>query len=240
MTSGFDTFNENRRLKQIYGAALHFTADAAIESTMLGGPRRRVQRWVYRLDETPPRLSAAARTRLLLEGLGPSHARLTARADGPGCAGTSASLVSGSGPSSCSQAVRADPMGIRWARPRSLTARTSSLATSASQEPDATVSLQITGDSVVLTQGSATVEGTLGQPGATEYVLCPPDGEGSPRPLDAPLDVGGVRLTSPALFGDCGQTKPVRVTLVDLDATTEASLPFQDWAEFCDTKDPDC
>ena len=114
------------------------------------------------------------------------------------------------------------------------------LATSASQEPDATVSLQITGDSVVLTQGSATVEGTLGQPGATEYVLCPPDGKGSPRPLDAPLDVGGVRLTSPALFGDCGQTKPVRVTLVDLDATTEASLPFQDWAEFCDTKDPDC
>ena len=76
MTSGFDTFNENRRLQQIYGAALHFTADAAIESTMLGGPRRRVQRWVYRLDETPPRLSAAARTRLLLEGLGPTYVKL--------------------------------------------------------------------------------------------------------------------------------------------------------------------
>jgi hypothetical protein len=114
------------------------------------------------------------------------------------------------------------------------------LATSTSQDPDAIVSLQITGDSVVLMQGSDTLEGTLGQPVGTEYVLCPPDGKGPPRPLDAPLDVGGVRLTSPALFGDCGQTKPVRVTLVDLDETTEASLPFQDWAEFCDTKDPDC
>ncbi len=114
------------------------------------------------------------------------------------------------------------------------------LATSTSQAPDATVSLQITGDSVVLTQGSGTVEGTLGQLGATEYVLCPPDGKGSPRPLGTPVEVDGVQLASPALFGDCGQTKPVRVTLVDLDATTDAPLPFQNWAEFCDTKDPDC
>jgi hypothetical protein len=114
------------------------------------------------------------------------------------------------------------------------------LATSASQEPDATVSLQVTGDSVVLTQGSATVEGTLGPPGATEYVLCPPDGRGSPRPLGTPVEVGGVELASPALFGDCRKTKPVRVTLVDLDATTDAAFPFQNWAEFCDTKDPDC
>jgi ubiquinone biosynthesis protein len=76
VTSGLDTFNENRRLQQIYGAALHFTADAAIESTMLGRPRRRVQRWIYRLDETPARLSTAARTRLLLEGLGPTYVKL--------------------------------------------------------------------------------------------------------------------------------------------------------------------
>jgi hypothetical protein len=114
------------------------------------------------------------------------------------------------------------------------------LATSTTQDPDATVSLQITGDSVVLTQGSETVEQTLGQPVGTEYVLCPPDGKGSPRSLGTPVEVGGVQLASPALFGDCGQTKPVRVTLVDLDETTEAAFPFQDWAEFCDTKDPDC
>jgi hypothetical protein len=114
------------------------------------------------------------------------------------------------------------------------------LATSTSPAPDATVSLQISGDSVVLTQASGTVEGTLGQPGATEYVLCPPDGKGSPRPLGTPVEVGGVQLASPALFGDCGQTKPVRVTLVDLETTTEDAFPFQNWAEFCDTKDPDC
>jgi hypothetical protein len=114
------------------------------------------------------------------------------------------------------------------------------LATSASQERDATVSLQISGDSVVLTQGSDAVDGTLGQPGSAEYVLCPPDGKGSPRPLGAPVEVRGVALASPALFGDCGQTKPVRVTLVDLDATTEQAFPFQNWVEFCDTKDPDC
>jgi hypothetical protein len=36
------------------------------------------------------------------------------------------------------------------------------LATSAGQDPDATVSLTITGDAVVLTQGSDTVESNLG------------------------------------------------------------------------------
>jgi len=92
----------------------------------------------------------------------------------------------------------------------------------------------------MLTQGFETVEGTLGQPVGTEYVLCPPDGKGSPRPLGTPVEVGGVQLASPALFGDCGQAKPVRVTLVDLDATTDGAFPFQIWAEFCDTKDPDC
>ena len=114
------------------------------------------------------------------------------------------------------------------------------LATSTSQDPDTTVSLEITGDTVALTQGSGTVEGTLGQPGPTEYVLCPPDGKGSPRPLGEPVAVGGVQLASPALFGDCGQTKPTRVTLVDLDATTDDAFPFRNWAEFCDISDPDC
>jgi hypothetical protein len=114
------------------------------------------------------------------------------------------------------------------------------LATSAGQDPDATVSLTITGDTLVLTQGSDTTEDSLGQPGDTEYVLCPPGGTGSPRPLSAPIDVDGVHLARPALFGDCGQTTPVRVTLVDLDATTDQAFPFATWAEFCDTGDPDC
>ncbi len=59
--------------------------------------------------------------------------------------------------------------------------------------------------------------------------------------LDAPLSVDGVVFTRPALVGDCGQTTPVRVTLVDLDATdTSLRFPFTRWAEFCDLTDPDC
>ena len=114
------------------------------------------------------------------------------------------------------------------------------LATSAGQDADPTVQLQISGDVVVLTQGPDSVQGTLRQAGSAEYVLCPPDGTGSPRPLGSPVEVAGVRLASPALFGDCGQTTPVRVTLVDLSTTTDQAFPFQRWAEFCDTADPDC
>jgi hypothetical protein len=114
------------------------------------------------------------------------------------------------------------------------------LATSSDQEPDPAATLQIAGDTVVLTQGSDTDTGALGQAVEGDYVLCPPGGRGSPRPLDTPVEIGGVRLTSPAVFGDCGQTKPVRVTLVDLAATSDTAFPFNRWAEFCDTKDPDC
>jgi hypothetical protein len=49
-------------------------------------------------------------------------------------------------------------------------------------------------------------------------------------------------LASPAVVGDCGQTTPKRVTLVDLDSYDEAGGPFKytRWVEFCDTTDPDC
>ena len=76
MSGGLDTFNENRRLQQLYGSVLHFVADAAVDRTLLGPPRRRLQQWIYRLDETPPQLSTAVRTRLLLEGLGPTYVKL--------------------------------------------------------------------------------------------------------------------------------------------------------------------
>lgn len=76
MTSGFDTLNENRRLQQIYGSVLHFAGDWAVDRTVLGGPRRRMQRWIYQMDDTPPQLSTAERTRILLEGLGPTYVKL--------------------------------------------------------------------------------------------------------------------------------------------------------------------
>ncbi len=72
----FDTINENRRMQQIYGAVLHYAADTVVEATAFGVPRRRMQTWIYRLDEVPPRLSTPVRTRLLLEGLGPTYVKL--------------------------------------------------------------------------------------------------------------------------------------------------------------------
>ncbi|MGB9375262.1 MAG: AarF/UbiB family protein [Jiangellales bacterium] len=72
----FDTINENRRMQQIYGAVLHYAADTVVEATAFGGPRRRMQSWIYQLDKVPPRLSTPVRTRLLLEGLGPTYVKL--------------------------------------------------------------------------------------------------------------------------------------------------------------------
>jgi ubiquinone biosynthesis protein len=76
VTSSLETFNENRRLQQIYGTALHFLGDSLVDRTVLGGPRRRLQRWTYKLDEVPPKLSTAERTRIMLEGLGPTYVKL--------------------------------------------------------------------------------------------------------------------------------------------------------------------
>jgi hypothetical protein len=100
--------------------------------------------------------------------------------------------------------------------------------------------LTIAVDRVTFTEGADTTTAAFGE--ATEpLVVCPPSGQGSPVSLDAPLSVDGVVFTRPALVGDCGQTTPVRVILVDLDATdTDLGFPFTRWAEFCDLTDPDC
>jgi ubiquinone biosynthesis protein len=76
MASSLETYNENRRLQQIYGTALHFLGDSLVDRTMLGAPRRRLQRWIYHLDRVPPPLSTAQRTRIMLEGLGPTYVKL--------------------------------------------------------------------------------------------------------------------------------------------------------------------
>ena len=52
-----------------------------------------------------------------------------------------------------------------------------------------------------------------------------------------PIDV---RLEAPAVFGDCGVTTPVRVTIVDLDAPGEGRPPYARWVEFCLAADSDC
>jgi hypothetical protein len=115
-------------------------------------------------------------------------------------------------------------------------------ATSESTSVDAAGAseLLIDADTVSLTDGANTSTVVLGEP-TDERVVCPPSGEGSPLSMDVPLSVDGVTFTRPALFGDCGQTTPVRVTLVDLESTdTSLRFPFTRWAEFCDVTDPDC
>ena len=108
-------------------------------------------------------------------------------------------------------------------------------------DPDAATSPTIAGDQVVISRGGAELaRATLGAAGDTQYVLCPPGGRGSPQPLDIPIEDGGLTLEQPALFGDCGQVRPTRVTVVDLASTTDQAFPFATWAEFCDTTDPDC
>ena len=88
--------------------------------------------------------------------------------------------------------------------------------------------------------GAELARATLGAAGDTQYALCPLGGRGSPQPLDIPIEDGGLTLEQPALFGDCGQVRPTRVTVVDLASTTDQAFPFATWAEFCDTTDPDC
>ena len=76
MASTLETFNENRRLRQVYGTAVHFLSDSIADRTIFGPLRRRLQSWIYQLEEVPPRLSTAQRTRILLEGLGPTYVKL--------------------------------------------------------------------------------------------------------------------------------------------------------------------
>lgn len=113
------------------------------------------------------------------------------------------------------------------------------LASSAGGAASAT--LDIAGQELTLTEAGASTSGTIGE-AAPEAVLCPPAGKGQPLRVDAALSVGAVTLAAPAIFGDCGQVTPKRVTLVDLDSLDEAvgPLAYTRWVEFCDTSDPDC
>ena len=61
--------------------------------------------------------------------------------------------------------------------------------------------------------GSTTVAQT---PGEQEFVVCPPSTRGTPALLGSELSVDGTTFQVPAVIGDCGQTTPERITLVDL------------------------
>ena len=75
-SSGLDTVHENLRLQQVYATMVNFGAAATIERTPFGAFRRRMQRWIYKVPEPIPDLSDAQRTRIMLEGLGPTYVKL--------------------------------------------------------------------------------------------------------------------------------------------------------------------
>ncbi len=76
MSGGFDTISENLRLQQIYSTLGAFGAESLLDGTRLAEPRRRMQRWVHRLPEPVPDYGTATRTRILLEGLGPTYVKM--------------------------------------------------------------------------------------------------------------------------------------------------------------------
>ena len=73
--SSFSTASENARLLRVYSTLMEFLASSIADRSPLGGPRRRMQRWIYQVDDVP-QLSAAVRTRVMLERLGPTYVKL--------------------------------------------------------------------------------------------------------------------------------------------------------------------
>ena len=73
---GFATVNENLRLQQVYATLLKFGSAELVDRIGLDGITRRVQRWIYRVPEPIPALSPAVKTRVMLEGLGPTYVKL--------------------------------------------------------------------------------------------------------------------------------------------------------------------
>ncbi len=72
----FDAVNENLRLQQVYTTMVNYGASAVVDRSPVGGISRRMQQWVYQTQEPIPRLSDAVRTRIMLEGLGPTYVKL--------------------------------------------------------------------------------------------------------------------------------------------------------------------
>ncbi len=72
----FDAVNENLRLQQVYTTMLNFGASAVVDRSPFAGFSRRMQQWVYKTPEPIPRLNDAERTRIMLEGLGPTYVKL--------------------------------------------------------------------------------------------------------------------------------------------------------------------
>lgn len=103
------------------------------------------------------------------------------------------------------------------------------------------LSLDVDGDALTFTGPGGVTEAALGET-AGPYPVCGPDRDEDVLRVGSPVMVGDVEWADPAMFGDCGITSPVRVTLVDLGSLDESLgvVPFGRWVELCDVDDSDC
>lgn len=75
-TSGMDQARESLRLQQIYNTISRYTLDMVFDRTILGGFRRRMQRFIYRPGVPIERLSRPVKVRLLMQELGPTYVKM--------------------------------------------------------------------------------------------------------------------------------------------------------------------
>jgi ubiquinone biosynthesis protein len=72
-----DSVRENLRLQQVYNVFLRYGWDLAFQRwRLLGSLRHAMQRWVWRLPDEVPELTTPAKTRLMLEELGPTYVKM--------------------------------------------------------------------------------------------------------------------------------------------------------------------
>jgi len=75
--SSLDKAREDLRLQQVYNTLMRYGYDAALNrAPLLGGFRRAMQSWVWRLPKGWDEPSAAVKIRLLLEELGPTYVKI--------------------------------------------------------------------------------------------------------------------------------------------------------------------
>ncbi len=107
-----------------------------------------------------------------------------------------------------------------------------------SSGPVADLTLTLSGSSL-LVSGDSTARHLTGE--QRTATVCPGADGGDVFVIDRAVALGDLDLRTPGLFGDCGVTRPRRVTLVDLSSARPGEAPpYAVWAEFCDVTDPDC
>jgi hypothetical protein len=70
------TARESLRIAQVYHTVLRYMLDMVVDHGPLAGVRRRFQFWLHDVPQEPVALDTAAKTRLLLQELGPTYVKV--------------------------------------------------------------------------------------------------------------------------------------------------------------------